>query len=95
MQRALAASSLGFGAVGAGAFLPQLYQQGQLNLLGSAIGPYGQTQTQQMHSDPFSQLLGLGTTVGGFLLGGPAGAAAGSQLGGYQFDPTQIGRTFG
>lgn len=82
MQRAQFASQLGFGATGLGAFLPQQYQQGQLNLLGSAIGPYGQTQTQQMHRDPFSQLLGLGATVGGFLLGGPPGAAAGSQLGG-------------
>lgn len=82
MQRAQFASQLGFGATGLGAFLPQQYQQGQLNLLGSAIGPYGQTQTQQMHRDPFSQLLGLGATVGGFFLGGPPGAAAGSQLGG-------------
>ena len=80
MQRAQNAAQMGFGAIGAGAFLPQLYQQGQLNLLGSAIGPYGQTQTQQMYNDPLSQLLGLGATVGGFALGGPAGAAAGSSL---------------
>jgi len=93
MQRAQSAAGMGLGAIGAGAFLPQMYQQGQLDLLGSAIGPYGQTRTQQMYRDPLSQLLGLGTTIGGLALGGPAGAAAAGS--GYSFDPNDIGRTFG
>jgi len=80
MQRAGAAANLGFGAIGAGAFLPQQWQSGQLNLLNQALGPYGQTQTQQLHRDPFSQILGLGATGAGLFLGGPAGAAAGSGL---------------
>lgn len=78
MQRAQGAAGMGLGAIGAGAFLPQQYQSGQLGLLQQALGPTGQTQTQQMQRDPWSQLLGLGLTAGGFLLGGPAGAAAGS-----------------
>lgn len=78
MQRAQSAAGMGLGAIGAGAFLPQQYQSGQLGLLQQALGPYGQQQSQQMHHDPFSQLLGLGLTAGGFLLGGPAGAAAGA-----------------
>ncbi len=91
MNRAQSAAGLGLGAIGAGAFLPQQYASGQLGLLQQALGPYGQTQTQQMYRDPFSQLLGLGTTIGGLALGGPA-AAAGA---GYSFDPNDIGRTFG
>jgi len=49
----------------------------------------GFTPTQQTdetvertQGDLFSQLLGLGGTLGGFFLGGPAGAAAGGKLGG-------------
>lgn len=80
MNRAAQAANLGFGAIGAGAFLPQQYQSGQLGLLQQAIGPYGQTQTQP-GPDPWSQLLGTGLTVGGFLVGGPAGGYAGSQVG--------------
>jgi hypothetical protein len=78
MQRALQASNLGYGAIGAGAFLPQAYQSGQLGLLQQGLGPTGSTQTQSTSSDLFSQLLGLGTTLGGLFLGGPAGAKAGS-----------------
>lgn len=47
---------------------PQLFAGRQLGILNAGIGPYGQTQTQHMSSDPFSQLLGLGTL---FLPGGP------------------------
>ena len=75
MQRALQASSLGFGAIGAGAFLPQQYASGQLGLLQQALGPYGQTTTQQMQSDPFGQFLGTGLTIAGLLSGNPAAAA--------------------
>src|SRR5438034_1080448 len=82
MRRAGFAANLGFGAVGAGAFLPQQWQSGQLNLLNQALGPYGQTQTQQLHRDPWSQILGLGATGAGLFLGGPAGAAAAGA--GYQ-----------
>lgn len=87
LQRALAAANLGFGAQAQSAFLPQQFYSGQLGLLQQAMGPYGTTQTQQMKSDPFSQLLGLATTAGGFFLGGPAGAAAGSQIMG-NFNPS-------
>ena len=80
MQRAGYAANLGYGAGAQAAFLPQQYAAGQLGLLNQGLGPYGQTQTTQMQNDPFSQLLGLGLTAGGFLLGGPAGAAAGSQV---------------
>src|SRR5207245_5862146 len=83
MQRAQYASGLGFGAIGAGAFLPQQYQSGQLGLLQQALGPYGQTTTQQMYSDPFGQFLGTGLTLAGLLAGGPAGAAVGSAAGSY------------
>lgn len=80
MQRAAQAANLGFGAIG-----------GQANLMQGAIGPYGQTQTQQMHPDFFSQLLGLGATGAGLFLGGPAGAA------GSLFDmmPQNFGAGFG
>ena len=92
-MRALALAQMGYGSQARSAFLPQMYGQGQINLLNSAIGPYGQTQTQQMHSDPLSQLLGLGLTVGGFALGGPPGAAAAQ----YAFNPSgaDVYNTFG
>ena len=86
LNRALQAANLGFGAQARSAFLPQQFYGGQLGLLQQALGPYGTTQTQQMQSDPFSQLLGLGLTVGGTLLGGPAGGAAASQVMG-NFNP--------
>jgi len=91
MNRAQSAASLGLGAIGAGAFLPQQYQSGQLGLLQQALGPYGQTTTQPLHRDPFSQLLGLGATAGGLFLGGPAGAAVGGSLlgTGAGVDPSQ------
>lgn len=62
-QRALQAAQMGYGATGLAAFLPQQYQQGQLNLLGSAIGPQGTVQQQQMQQDPWSQVLGTGLTI--------------------------------
>jgi len=93
MRRAGFAANLGFGAVGAGAFLPQQWQSGQLNLLNQALGPYGQTQTQQMHGDPFSQLLGLGATGAGLFFGGPAGAAAVNY--GFGGDTSAFGQGFG
>src|SRR5690242_5844462 len=62
-QRALQAAQMGYGATGLAAFLPQQYAQGQLNLLGSAIGPQGTVQQQQMQQDPWSQILGTGLTV--------------------------------
>lgn len=70
MQRASQAANLGFGAIGA----PTALQ-------GAAMGPYGQTNVTTQQTDPWSQLLGLGLTAGGFLLGGPGGAAAGNQIG--------------
>lgn len=62
-MRALALANLGYGSQARSAFLPQMYGQGQINLLNSAIGPYGTTQTQQTQNDPFSQLLGTGLTI--------------------------------
>ena len=80
LQRAMGAANLGFGAGARAAFLPQQFYGGQLGLLQQGLGPYGMSQTTQTQNDPFSQLLGLGLTAGGFLLGGPPGAAAGSQI---------------
>lgn len=79
MQRALQAANLGYGASAKAAFLPQQYYSGQLGLLNQGMGPYGQTQTQQTQSDPFSQALGLGLMFvpGGPLAGLLGGAAAG------------------
>jgi len=93
MRRAQFASQLGLGATGLGALLPQQYAAGQLGLLQQGLGPYGQTQTQQMQRDPWSQLLGLGLTAGGFLLGGPAGAAAVNY--GFGGDTSTFGQGFG
>jgi hypothetical protein len=73
MQRAGLASQLGFNATGAQAQLP--------GLLANSVGPYGTSEQQVTHPDYWSQLLGLGLTAGGFLLGGPAGAAAGASAG--------------
>ena len=73
-QRALQAANLGYGA----AFMPQQYAQGQINLLNSAIGPYGQTTTVPTQSSPLGGLLGLGATI----FGGPLGGAAAGLLGG-------------
>lgn len=81
MQRAAQAANLGFGANERGAFLPQRYGQGQIGLLNTGLGPYGQTQTTTQQTDPWAQLLGLGLTAGGMYLGGPGGAAAGNQAG--------------
>ena len=47
---------------------PQLFAGRQLGILNAGMGPYGTTQTQHTSSDPFSQLLGIGTL---FLPGGP------------------------
>lgn len=59
---------------------PQLFAGRQLGLLNAGMGPYGQTSTQHMSGDPFSQLLGLGTL---FLPGGPlAGLFAKGAAGG-------------
>jgi hypothetical protein len=70
MQRALAASNLGFGAIGARAGLPQSYYAGQLGLLNAGLGPTGTVQTEQMKNDLWSQLLGAGLTVGSLFLPG-------------------------
>ncbi len=67
MQRALAASQMGLGALGAGAWLPQQYAASNVGLLGAGLGPYGQTTKQQMFNDPWSQLLGTGVTIAGLL----------------------------
>jgi len=75
MQRALQAANLGYGASAQAAFLPQEYYGGQLGLLGAGVGPYGQSQTQQTQSDPFSQLLGLGLTFGPMAFGAPPASA--------------------
>ena len=77
-QRALQAAYMGFGATGAQAFLPQQFHQGQLGILNAGMGPYGQTQTQQTQSDPFSQLLGIAGIAGGL---GWAPFAAGAASG--------------
>lgn len=80
MQRALQASNLGFAATGAGAFLPQQYQQGQLGLLNQGLGPYGQTQTTKKSGDWLSQLLGaagLASSLGLFGGGGGSGMQSG------------------
>lgn len=66
MQRAQQAANLGFGAIGAQAFLPQQYAQGQLGLLNAGLGPYGQTTTTQQHQDPFQTAVGLGLTAASF-----------------------------
>ncbi len=52
MNRAAQLANLGFGVN------PQ-----RLALLQAGVGPYGTTQTQQTHSDLFSQLLGAGVTL--------------------------------
>jgi len=78
MQRAQSAAGMGLGAIGAGAFLPQQYQSGQLGLLQQALGPYGQTQTQPLYRNA-----GAGA-IGGALAGaplGPAGIIGGGLLG--------------
>lgn len=83
MQRAAQAANLGYGAGAQAAFLPQQYYSGQLGLLNQGLGPYGQTQTQQTQSDPFSQLLGTGLSVaslftrGGLFAKGVGAAAPG------------------
>lgn len=77
-QRALAAANLGFGAIGAGAFLPQQYASGQLGLLNQGIGPYGMTTTTTQHQSPFQTLVGLGTTAAGLYFGGGLGGLGGA-----------------
>ena len=79
MQRALQSANLGFGAIGAGAMLPQQYQSGQLNLLQQALGPYGQTQTQPLYQNRAAGALGGAAT--GFGMFGPLGALGGGILG--------------
>lgn len=73
MQRALAASNLGFAATGAGAFLPQQYRSGQLGLLQQGMGPYGTMQTTKNKGDWLSQLLGVASLAGGLFGGGGGG----------------------
>lgn len=80
MQRALAASNLGFGAIGMGAALPQQYAQGQLGILQQGLGPFGQTQTTKSKGDIFSQLLGAaGLAQGLGLFGGGGGGIQSGQ----------------
>jgi hypothetical protein len=86
MQRAQSAAGMGLGAIGAGAFLPQQYQSGQLGLLQQALGPYGQTQQQPLYRNAGAGALGgaltgaeLGSIVPG--LGTAAGAIGGGLLG--------------
>lgn len=67
---ALQAGNMGFGQV--------LGQNSQFDSSGFQSG----STTQKQEGNLFNDLLGAGLTVGGFLLGGPAGAAAGNQLGG-------------
>ena len=69
LARAGMLANLGLGAGQALPFLRQQYGMGQLGLLNAGMGPYGQTQTTQMQSDPFSQLLGAGLSVGSMFLG--------------------------
>lgn len=73
--RAAQAAQLGLAGLGGQGNLaqymqeyPQLFASRQLGLLNQGIGPYGQTQTTKTKSDPFSQLLGIGSF---FLPGGP------------------------
>jgi len=93
LQRALAAAGMGMGAGAAGALLPQNYFAGQLGLLNQGLGPTGSTQTQTMHGDPFSQLLGSGLSIGslfmpGGLLAKGAMSGAGTQvMGGFPSYP--------
>lgn len=70
MNRALQTANLGLGATGLQANLGQYLTnlplnqaQQRLQMLLQGIGPYGTTQSQQMQSDPFSQLLGAGITA--------------------------------
>lgn len=84
-NRATQAAQLGLAGIGGQAGLgqylteyPQAYAQRQLNLLGSAIGPYGQTQSQPTTSSPFGSALG-GAAIGAQF--GPLGALAGGGLG--------------
>jgi hypothetical protein len=79
MQRALQASQLGFGAIGAGALLPQQYASGQLGLLQQALGPYGQTQTQPLYQNRGAGILG-GAATGASMFGLP-GAIGGGIIG--------------
>lgn len=77
-QRALQAANLGFGAIGAGAFLPQMYHQGQLGLLQQGLGPYGQTQSTPTQGGGLGGLLGGALTLASIIPGpwqGPAVAA--------------------
>lgn len=92
MSRAAQAANLGFGAdqaqYGAGQylqFLPQLFQQGQLGLLNSALGPTGTTQETQMSSSPLQQLFGAGLSIAPFFFppAGAATAAMGAGSAGY------------
>jgi len=87
MSRALQTANLGLGATGLQANLGQYLTnlplnqaQQRLQILLGGIGPYGQTQSTQMQSDPFSQLLGLGIT--GASLFGSGGPLAGMFGGG-------------
>lgn len=58
-----------------------------------AGAPRGMSTTTTSQGSPFQSLLGAGATIGGFFLGGPAGAAAGSQLaGGFNFPSAPISR---
>lgn len=72
-----AAQAAGFGLAGLGGQsalaqymqeYPQRFAGRQLGILNAGIGPYGTTRTESTSSDPFSQLLGIGTL---FLPGGP------------------------
>lgn len=74
----------------------------QLFSTGFTPGSTTATQTTEMPSDLFGNLLGTGATIGGLLLAGPAGAAVGSQFGnaftsgGSQaLDPSVIPTSFG
>lgn len=68
-NRALQTAQMGFGAIGANAFLPQQYAQGQLGLLQQGMGPYGQTQTLQQTQNPWQTALGLGLIGASFIPG--------------------------
>jgi hypothetical protein len=75
-QDRMNAANVGFGRLGAmtPGFTPTTQTQ---------LG----TQTQESPNSLWPQLLGAGLTVGGALLGGPAGAAAGGSLGGMISNP--------
>lgn len=77
--------------------IPQQMFNNQFNKANAAAGQYGNianlaTGQGQQEAGLLSGLIGTGATIAGGMFGGPAGAAAGSQMGG-QFGPPASANT--